>query len=325
MPKNSTSGDTMSGQPLCHTARGARALRAHSTDSGSASVNAAGITLALAVVSLLSGIAFYALFRHGSGYSTLVSSWPAPWLASFNALPSLLHAFATTLIAGLICGARPRRFMTLLLVLATILLLGEYLIGYTAATDFLFIALGIGSAVLWLHHHRLVRRAAQAPIPGSTLLSGALVGTCWMAIVGTGQIPVYHQPVYLSYQELRTSVRQGNFEPFEDVGRLYVYGDTVFLNERNQGIHVINNLNPILPVPIGFIHIPGNTELSIRDAHLYADSYVDLVTLDISDLSNIIEVNRLIDIFPYDERQNIPDDISLDPVNQELGVVVGYR
>ncbi|HHN47860.1 MAG TPA: hypothetical protein ENN08_02830, partial [Bacteroidales bacterium] len=51
----------------------------------------------------------------------------------------------------------------------------------------------------------------------------------------------------------------------------------------NQGIHVVDNSNPASPQIISFIAIPGNYDLAIRGNILFADSYIDLVALDISD------------------------------------------
>jgi len=65
---------------------------------------------------------------------------------------------------------------------------------------------------------------------------------------------------------------------------------------------------------------------AIRDNALYADSYIDLVTLDISDMDNIYEVSRVEDVFPYNSRQNIPDNVRLSGnIDRSRGVVVGYQ
>ena len=67
--------------------------------------------------------------------------------------------------------------------------------------------------------------------------------------------------------------------------------------------------------------------MSIRSNYLYADSYTDLVTIDISDPQNVMEVDRDIDIFPYDAYQNIPDDVyfGYDDIDELRGVVVSYE
>jgi len=133
-------------------------------------------------------------------------------------------------------------------------------------------------------------------------------------------------PVYMSYDVLRSSVKMGEPREFESVSRIYLYQNLLFANERNAGIHVVDNTIPTSPVSIAFIEIPGNTELSIRDNYLYADSYIDLVTLDVSNTDNIIEVAREETIFPYNSRQNIPNNVRLvGDINSSFGVVVGYQ
>jgi len=137
----------------------------------------------------------------------------------------------------------------------------------------------------------------------------------------------YASPVYMTYQELRESVRLEAARTPENLGRVYLYEQYVLLNEVNQGIHIFDNSDPVVPVNLGFINVPGNTDIAVRDNYLYADSYVDLVTLDLNDPANVSEVSRQEFMFPYDAHQNIPYNIrlSLGTVSASNGVVVSYR
>jgi len=133
-------------------------------------------------------------------------------------------------------------------------------------------------------------------------------------------------PVFLSFDELRSAVRTETPREMSSVSRIYLYKNYLFINEQNQGVHVIDNSSPMSPQRIAFVAIPGNTEISVRSDNLYADSYVDLVTLDVSDINNITEIAREQDIFPYNARQNIPENIRLvGEIDRSFGVVVGYR
>lgn len=133
-------------------------------------------------------------------------------------------------------------------------------------------------------------------------------------------------PVYMSYQDLRSAVKMTDPRELTSVSRIYLYQSMLFINERNEGIHVIDNRFPATPERIGFIEIPGNTEISIREDNLYADSYIDLVTLDLSNIENVTEIARQESIFPYNARQNIPGNIRLSGIiESERGVVVGYQ
>ena len=134
-------------------------------------------------------------------------------------------------------------------------------------------------------------------------------------------------PIYMSYQRLRESVQVEAARAPDRLGRVYLYQNYVLLNEKNEGIHIIDNSDPTSPVNLGFIRIPGNTDMAMRDNYLFADSYVDLITLDMNDAANIQVVNRQGNLFPYDAFQNIPYNVSLRQydINAELGVVVSYK
>ncbi len=79
----------------------------------------------------------------------------------------------------------------------------------------------------------------------------------------------------------------------DESGKVYTYQDYIFINDKYKGVHVIDNSNPSQPVKVAFIQIPGNVDVSVKDDYLFADSLMDLVVLDISDINNITIVNRL--------------------------------
>lgn len=81
--------------------------------------------------------------------------------------------------------------------------------------------------------------------------------------------------------------------PIETSGKIYAYRDFVFVNDVNKGVHVLDNSNPSFPKNIAFIKLEGNNDISIKDDRLFADSYGDLVVLDISDIENIPPAKRI--------------------------------
>ncbi len=108
---------------------------------------------------------------------------------------------------------------------------------------------------------------------------------------------ISYQPVYTTTEEIRSSL---DFLPSREIntpGRIYYKDDYLYINESGKGIHVIDNRNPRTPNKLGFINIPGNYDLAAKGDFLYADSYVDLVVLDISNPSGITEVTRLNGVF----------------------------
>lgn len=137
------------------------------------------------------------------------------------------------------------------------------------------------------------------------------------------EIYTVNTPVYLSYAELRSSFSVGNPEVIHQPGKIYFKDDFIFINEYQKGIHVINNADPSDPRIVSFIEIPGNVDMAIKGDKLYADSYIDLLTIDISDMDNITEVNRDTNVFPY----IIPEyEVGmLGEIDQNKGIITGYE
>lgn len=125
-------------------------------------------------------------------------------------------------------------------------------------------------------------------------------------------------PVYKSLDEIRNGVEIKPAQQLRDPGKIYIYGQYLLINERGEGIHIIDNSNPSSPQFISFIAIPGNYDLAVNQSILYTDSYIDLVAFDISNPATPTIVKRVESIFPN----------MLDPdgqfVDNEKGVVVDY-
>ncbi len=90
------------------------------------------------------------------------------------------------------------------------------------------------------------------------------------------------KPVYRSKTEVLSQVKSNAAQSLANPGKIFVYGDYLFVNEINKGVHVIDNSNPKSPVNKRFINIPGNVDIAVKGTTLYADIYTDMLTLDIS-------------------------------------------
>jgi hypothetical protein len=136
------------------------------------------------------------------------------------------------------------------------------------------------------------------------------------------QVYTVNNPVYLSYNDLRNSFKVADGQEIIHPGKIYFKDHYIFVNEYQKGIHVIDNTDPGSPQIVKFIEIPGCVDLAIRDNILYADSYVDLVAIDISNLDDIREVKRIEGVFPY----MIPDCANgiAEGVDASKGVVVEW-
>jgi len=104
------------------------------------------------------------------------------------------------------------------------------------------------------------------------------------------------RPLVMSKADFENSVDILPPRPIEESGKIYAYQNYIFINDKYEGIHVIDNSNPAAPQKIAYITIAGNVDISIKDDVLYADSITDLVILDISNINNIQEVTRLKDV-----------------------------
>lgn len=130
--------------------------------------------------------------------------------------------------------------------------------------------------------------------------------------VATREYKIY-TPVYASMDDYRTEITSKAPRILKNTGALYVYNDYIFINEKKEGIHILDNTDPENPTPIAFLEIPGNFNMGIRNNLLYADNFVDLVVMDISDPLNVRFAGRTENVF------------DAYPFYEDLGYLVYYE
>lgn len=128
----------------------------------------------------------------------------------------------------------------------------------------------------------------------------------------------YFEPVYTTTAEIRASVGLTPPQTIKEAGKIYIKDNWLFVNEVGKGIHIIDNTNPADPIIKGFLTIPGNYDLAIKGNILYADSYIDLLAIDISDKANIKIAKRLEGIFSVYNRMGS----GIDPVK---GIITSWE
>ncbi|MGW9684067.1 LVIVD repeat-containing protein [Flagellimonas sp. 2504JD1-5] len=134
------------------------------------------------------------------------------------------------------------------------------------------------------------------------------------------------KPLVISKADFVNSVDIIAPRPIDESGKVYTYKDYIFVNDKYKGIHVINNSNPLQPRKIGFIRIPGNVDISVKDDFLYADSLMDLIVLDISDITAIEQVKRLENVlhnnvfWPFEA-----DIVENEGYDYETEILVGWE
>lgn len=107
----------------------------------------------------------------------------------------------------------------------------------------------------------------------------------------------YYEPVYTSMEEIRSSVELLPPVDLKQVGKIYFNNGYLFINEPNEGVHVIDNRNPSNPINLAFINIPGAFDLAVKGNILFSDSYMDLVAIDISNPTAVTEIGRIENLF----------------------------
>lgn len=65
--------------------------------------------------------------------------------------------------------------------------------------------------------------------------------------------------------------------------------------------------------------------MAIKNDMLYADSYIDLVSIDISDLNNPKEVDRVTSVFPYTVPQIKDGNYLMAEIDEDKGVVIDWE
>jgi hypothetical protein len=116
-------------------------------------------------------------------------------------------------------------------------------------------------------------------------------------------------PVYKEKNEVFANIKSNAPAGIQQPGKIFVYGNYIFLNEIDKGVHIIDNSNPASPVVKAFINIPGNLDIAVKGNTLYADLYADLVVVDITNPLQAGYVRNISNVFPERKYANgfVPD------------------
>jgi hypothetical protein len=134
-----------------------------------------------------------------------------------------------------------------------------------------------------------------------------------------------YAPVYMSYDDLRTSFTVSDKVPLKDPGKIYFKDAYIFVVEELEGIHVFDNTDPTAPLKKAFVKLPGVIDISISGNTLYADSFIDLVVLDVQNINNISELARVKSVLPYTVPPVEDAEYPTGQVDEKKGVVVDWE
>ncbi len=132
-------------------------------------------------------------------------------------------------------------------------------------------------------------------------------------------------PVYSSLSDAeQISVKPQ--QPTKEAGKIYAFGNYIFQNDLNSGIHIIDNTNKSNPIKIAFLSIPFSTEIAVKGNYLYSNNYVDLVVFDLTDPSSPKLVKRVSNVFPP-ANQNYPpvNNAYFQCPDKSKGIVVRWE
>ncbi len=146
-------------------------------------------------------------------------------------------------------------------------------------------------------------------LAASFLVTGCQQDTC----TRTQEYTAF-EPVYKLLEDMRVPVKYESPTALTNTGKIFYYNGYLFVNELNTGIHIFDNTDPSNPKNIGFLNIPGNLDMAVHDHYLYADSYLDLVTIDIANPQAPVEAERVNDVFQ-----------SFYAYSDHIGYLVEYR
>ncbi len=107
-----------------------------------------------------------------------------------------------------------------------------------------------------------------------------------------------NKPIYASIYHAKQIAYIDSSLPVVAAGNICAVGDKIYQVEMGRGIHVIDNSIPSQAHRIGFISVGGSSQLTVKDGHLYVNSFDDLVVLDISIAHSVSELNRIPGAFP---------------------------
>lgn len=127
---------------------------------------------------------------------------------------------------------------------------------------------------------------------------------------------------YKSAEELREStVALQEARDLKNPGKIYIKDDMLLINELGQGIHLVYNENPQEPKKVGFLKIPGNIDVAVKGDIVYADNYMDLVTLN----TKTGEVKRVKNVFKVFEKERREQMLAMNNGFEPMGGMKGTQ
>jgi hypothetical protein len=133
-------------------------------------------------------------------------------------------------------------------------------------------------------------------------------------------------PIYISYDDF-SGIKSIAPMDFVNTGKIVNVNNYLFINEKDKGIHVVNNTNPNSPKNEYFWQILGNKEFTISGDVLYADNGKHLIVIDILDFSKIYVISSIKDVYEIEPIDEFPKSHIgwFECFKSNKGILIGWE
>jgi len=107
---------------------------------------------------------------------------------------------------------------------------------------------------------------------------------------------VRYDPVYKTNEQLSEDIRFVAERELKNPGKIYYYQHFLLISDREEGVHVIDNRDSKNPKSLGFIEIAGNIDIAFAGNYIYADTYLNILVIDIADIEDPKVVGSINDV-----------------------------
>lgn len=108
-----------------------------------------------------------------------------------------------------------------------------------------------------------------------------------------------YKAVTMKRVDFEKSINLKTASPTKNSGKIYIFDNLIFINEKNRGFHVFDNTTPSNPKKIAFINAPGSTDLAIKNNSIYINQARDLIAVSYDKTIPSVNVSkRIVNVFP---------------------------
>jgi hypothetical protein len=152
-------------------------------------------------------------------------------------------------------------------------------------------------------------------------VASVIASSCNKNNLDLGTVKGY-KPIYLG------GTRIGNLTPqaYKAPGKILQNGNFTFQVDNGYGIHIIDCTTPVNAHKVGFISVPGITDVHMKNNVLFANLSTDLVAIEINQIGEAKEINRIKNIFQPPYYKTPPHEhVYFECVDDSKGEIVEWQ